>query len=109
MKSIAVILLAAATTLAATPARAQTVCEDIHRLVGLAETNFAAIKGKLDENTGHYAATFKLPNASNCMVDDDGDAARFSCEWRYGSQKEAAQAETGLAASVRPCLTPIRS
>ncbi len=92
----------------ALPAEAQTVCEDIEKLVGLAGSNFTAIKGKLDAETGHYATTFKLPNASSCRLDDDGDAARFTCEWRYGTQKEAALAEKSLVDAVRPCLTPIR-
>jgi hypothetical protein len=111
MKSAAVILSAAFAVIApglALPAHAQTVCDDVHKLVGLAGSNFAAIKGQLDGDTGHYATTFKLPNASSCVVDDDGDSARFTCEWKYGSQKEAAQAQKGLVDSVRPCLTPIR-
>jgi hypothetical protein len=108
MKIASFAFLAALAVAASLPAQAQTVCDDVHKLVDLAGSNFASIKGKLDDDTGHYAASFKLANASNCTLDDDGDSARFTCEWKYGSQKDAIQAQKGLVDSVRPCLTPTR-
>ncbi len=80
-------------------------CEPLRRLVSLADTRFDRLRGYFDPRLQAWVATYRMPGASLCTIEDDERAARYSCAWPSDPAAGTAGATYDtLLAQVDACL-----
>lgn len=101
MRHIAIVML-----VCLIPFRAQAaVCDDVRRLIDMANSDFRQIKAGRDPDVEDwYKTSFQLTNAE-CSISDDGGGAAYFCSWEYSDERSARAAYDGLAPQIRVCLS----
>ena len=58
-------------------------CEPLKRLLVLADTQFKRLRGFYDPRFQAWVATYRMPGASICTIQDAGEIAYYSCKWTH--------------------------
>lgn len=83
-------------------AAAQASCDDIKRLLEMAEVDFDDVAGEeLDDD--YYRSTLVLPGASGCFIDYSWDST-FVCGWTLPDEASAMRAVAAQTQTLRACL-----
>lgn len=80
-------------------------CTEIVSLMKLgALRDFRSIRGAYDADLESYATSRLLPDATDCYIQKVEDGEDYICEWRYGSDKQGANAAfRTMADAVSAC------
>ncbi|HMH51630.1 MAG TPA: hypothetical protein VK548_15440 [Candidatus Acidoferrum sp.] len=82
-------------------------CSTIQDVVQASRTDFIRWRGKVrDAAPASYDATRALPRASDCRIEHASPETRYTCEWEYGENDEAAvrAAATKFLDAMLDCL-----
>lgn len=86
------------------PALAQaSVCEDLAAISEQAANGFTDWKGNYDADLGEYAATQRLPGASECVIEGDDEFPVYSCRWELSSASEMLSSYRSLVDEISSC------
>ena len=86
-------------------AHAAASCEPLRRLVSLADTRFDRLRGYRDPRLRTWVATYRMPGASLCTIEDDAHGAIYTCTWRSDPAADTASATyEDLLRQVDACL-----
>jgi hypothetical protein len=101
-----VALLVALVAGAAGPTGARAAqCTPLQRLVGLADSGFARLKGFFDPRFEAWVATYRMPGTSVCTIQDAEDLAVYTCTWEFEAQSPGIdQTYHRLQQQVSTCL-----
>jgi hypothetical protein len=77
----------------------------MQRLVGLADSGFARLRGFFDPRFSAWVATYRMPGTSVCTIQDVDELAIYTCSWEFEPGSGRAQ-ETyeRLQREVAACL-----
>jgi len=86
-------------------AYADVSCEPLRRLLVLADTQFKRLRGYFDPRLQSWVATYRMPGASLCTIQDTENATYYSCEWVHDpSASSVSENYAGLVRLVTRCL-----
>lgn len=86
-------------------AYADVSCQPLKRLLVIAETQFRRLRGYFDPRLQSWVATYRMPGASLCTIQDTEDVAYYSCQWVHDPKADTVpEAYTGMLRLVTKCL-----
>jgi len=102
---IAMLAVAAAAAVDPGGARAATACVPLHRLLQLADTRFNRLRGYFDPRLEAWVATYRMPGATLCTIQDTERAAYYTCRWVHDPKAGTAESTyDDLRKQVTTCL-----
>ena len=106
MKSTSFSLLAfLAFALATSDAQASGLCQPLKRLLVHAESNFQQLRGYFDPRLKTWVATYRMPGAYRCTIEDFERIAFYSCKWMHdASTTSVSGAYTETVDAITQCL-----
>ena len=91
--------------LAASGAHASGLCHPLKRLLVHAESNFQQLRGYFDPRLRTWVATYRMPGAYRCTIEDFERIAFYSCKWMHdASSTSVSEAYTSTVDSITNCL-----
>lgn len=80
-------------------------CEPLKRLLVHADTGFRGLRGYDDPRIRGWVATYRLPGASLCTIEDVKSTAYYSCRWAHDLQSgSVSKVYSDLIVFVSRCL-----
>jgi len=84
---------------------AYSSCEPLKRLLVHADTGFRQLRGYNDPRIRGWVATYRMPGASRCTIEDVEDTAYYSCKWAHDPQAgSVSEVYSDLLQFVTRCL-----
>jgi hypothetical protein len=84
---------------------ADSLCQPLKRLLVHADTDFRQLRGYFDPRLQAWVATYRMPGAHVCTIEDVDDIALYSCKWRHDPQAgSVSEAYANMLGSVTNCL-----
>ena len=102
-----VILFVAISLGGANPSHALSSCVPLNRLLGYADSGFRQLRGYRDPRISGWVATYRMPGAARCTIEDVDDTAYYLCQWAQDPKAESdSDVYADLIQYVTRCLKP---
>lgn len=85
---------------------ADAICNEIRELITLSEKKFESLKGKSESDRYGvvWDTSYKISNAYDCFISEDGDETEFTCSWVYSSDRTAYRNYYSMAREAERCV-----
>lgn len=83
----------------------RNLCADILYLIEQSRSQFSAIRGETDSDSGGYDTTFILTDAWHCLIHEDVKKSSYRCTWKFPYGDDQAHATFHrFAEEMRSCI-----
>ena len=91
--------------LAISNAHAVSLCSPLKRLLVHADSDFQQLRGYFDPRLRTWVATYRMPGAYGCTIDDFEQMPTYSCKWMHDEKSgPASEAYSDIVHSLSRCL-----